>query len=889
MLFPLYSFSGGNSLPLPLHDHHFSIKADPQLVGPENLCIVFGGVVGTFSGGGNPGDVYNWLVTDSAGKAIFARTGGAQLETIQVVFSEVGSYTVQLSVRRGTNPAYYQNQLTVTVQQGPELALLPDYLLCAGSPTLLTALDPATSNLSEFTIEWKDVTGNLLGTGNNYLSYSEGYHLVELYQTDATGKTTCLIIGTTFVGPPIDFKIISSSTSICEGESIQIGLDTPISGDWFIQKEFTGSRSPVSTGFEIEFEASELSGPGLYLVTFQTTNEQYPDCISERIIGFELVESPKITPAILALPDNCTDQNGSFQITVETDVDALYIPELNVIEGPLNAGVQLIYTNLEPNVYSLVVEKTGCQITQLLTLNADNLPIPPSQQLPNISVVNETCSNNGVNTGSVSLDFGAPISTGEFRILVEGKGEILKGSIPPSGQTTIDLINGTYLLEINADGCTYPVETVTIEEAPQAEFTIPADLNICETFSLSPVTDQNLKFTLTFPDGSFETIATGESFTLTDAGAYSILGEGTNPSLGLCQKRIDFNATLSSTITFTPFLAVEKCFDPIKYEIDLKGISTEEASIRWFNDRDEIVGRGPTFYPPNVGFYSLLVQPLQSGFCPVSPAIFEVVAPITSVPMELKAEKICPQPSSSTITLKTNEEEVTDTEWIYYDLQDNMQELTTFDGLLEIEVNKPGTYEVVVYSKLGCEIGRNLVPVEESQLLTPPVLEETYGVCTKGKTGPKLDPGDFSEYYWQLEDQLISEDSVFTPKEAGNYTLKVITVDGCEFFTSFRTYDACSFDYVIPTGMVLGDPERNFEVRISEGITEIELYIINRQGSLVHYQKSEEIPFGEAFLEWDGTINGSFISPGTYVVVLVGRNPLFQYEEKITGSLLVLE
>jgi flagellar hook assembly protein FlgD len=88
---------------------------------------------------------------------------------------------------------------------------------------------------------------------------------------------------------------------------------------------------------------------------------------------------------------------------------------------------------------------------------------------------------------------------------------------------------------------------------------------------------------------------------------------------------------------------------------------------------------------------------------------------------------------------------------------------------------------------------------------------------------------------------------------------------------------------------VLGDPNRNFQVTANDGITEAELFIINRQGTLVHYQKTEETPVGSPFFEWDGKSNGSYITPGTYVVILIGRNPAYQFEEKITGSLLVLE
>ncbi|GAB3217545.1 hypothetical protein GCM10027454_01320 [Algoriphagus aestuariicola] len=887
---PLAYISGSTATSLAPTELTVSRFAEPQLVGETNLCIVFGGVSGIYSGGGDPNvDFYEWQVTNGSGEVIFNRSAGAQAETIQVIYSEIGTYNVQLKVRRGTD-YIYEETLVVTVKQGPTLALQPDYLLCAGAPTLLTALDPNTPNLSEFTIIWKNIEDTVIGTGNEFLTYSEGYHLVEIFQTDASGNSSCVIDGSTFVGPPIDFQLVTSSQSICEGESIHVSVDTPISGDWFVQKDFTGARSQIGSGFEIEISSSELSGPGLYLVTFEATTEDFPNCVSSKIVGFELLEAPKITATASNQPSDCAEESGFLQITFDTDVDAFHIPELNVSEGAKNAGEVVSYSNIKSRVYSLVMEKNGCQVTKLLVMEAENpptLPSPPGQDP--VLLTEETCSPTGITPGKVTLDFGGPVAAGEYRILVDGRGEITRGAIPASGQAEFPLRGGRYMLEITLGDCNSYAEYITIPRATQVEFTVPSELNICETFTLVPETDQDLIFSLTLPDGSTQTFNSGESITLTEEGSYSILGESTDPNSEVCPKQVDFNATLSSNITFAPVLAVEKCFDPIRYQIDLEGIPLEEASIRWYNDQGKIVGRGKEFYPPSVGLYSLLVQPLKSGFCAVAPIDFEVVAPVTSVPMELETEKLCPQPNTSTITLTTDENEVTDTEWIFYDLQGNRQELGSLDDLFEIEVDAPGTYEVVAYNELGCEIGRNLIPVEESQLVSLPVLEERYGVCTSGKTGPNLNPGDYAEYYWYLDDQLVSEDPIFTPKDAGSYTLKVVTEDGCEFTGSFETFDACSFDYVFPNAMTLGDPLRNFEVRVSEGITEVELHILNRQGALIHFGRAEEIVVGEPILEWDGTTNGTYIPSGTYVVVLIGRNPLFQFEQKITGSLLVLE
>ena len=865
--------------------------ADLQLDGPENLCMVAGGVLGTFNAGGEPGDVYEWTVTRVPSGEILEQKSSGQLETFRFYFSEVGDYNVNLKVRRGTDANFYEENKPVRVEKGPDLALLPDYLLCAGSTTLLTALDPNTPNLSDYEITWYALDNDgervELGKGNEYETYNAGYHIVELFKTNADGSQACLITGSTFVGPPIDFQIIPSSTTICEGESIQIGLDTPLSGEWFIQKDFTGVRSSAGEGFEIEFNSSELSGPGLYLVTFQTTNEDFPDCISERIIGFELKESPSATTQILAQPSDCSASNGSFQLTLDTDVDALYIPELNIVEGPSASGTLKTFSNLLPQVYSIVLEKDGCQTTSLLSIDAAQ---SPTQLSPVYTIISEKCNDNGVDPGSITLDFGTAITNGKYRILTEGRGEIQSGAIPDSGSVTVNLSNGNYLFEAIVGDCTYPIEAFEIIDAPQVSYTVPTELNICETFELIPDTDQDLIFTLTFPDGSTQVIESGDSYTLVDAGSYSILGETKDPSSPLCARTIAFTTTYSTNITFAPVLAVEKCFDPIKYEIELTGIPLEEASIRWYNDQGKIVGRGAEFYPTNLGFYSLQVQPLKSGYCPVEPVSFEVVPQIVAVPMELEATKLCPSPSIGIVTLTTDEEEVFNTEWIYYDSLNNRTELAQFNGLFEIEVDLAGTYEAIAYNELGCEIGRGLVEVEASEFTTPPAVEDSYAYCTvENNRIPAIDPGEYATYEWYFEDQLISTASTYKPEQVGNYLLVVTTEDGCEFTKEFTTYDACNFNVVYPNAMILGNPDKDFRVILSEGVNEAELFVLNRQGALIYHDLTSEIPVESPVLQWDGKVGDRFIPEGTYVVILLLRNEEFGFEDKLTSSLLVLQ
>ncbi|MEP2296764.1 hypothetical protein, partial [Algoriphagus sp.] len=46
----------------------YSTSASPEITGDASLCIVIGGVIGTYSAGGLPGDVYEWTITKSTGE-----------------------------------------------------------------------------------------------------------------------------------------------------------------------------------------------------------------------------------------------------------------------------------------------------------------------------------------------------------------------------------------------------------------------------------------------------------------------------------------------------------------------------------------------------------------------------------------------------------------------------------------------------------------------------------------------------------------------------------------------------------------------------------------------------------------------------------------------------
>lgn len=863
-----------------------------KLVGDAEICMVLGKTIGIYSAGGNPEDVYEWKIVKSTGEEIYNRSGGQQFESIKFAFSEIGEYTVSLKVRRGTESNFYKDQMLVRVQNGPKLALLPDYLLCGENPVMLTALDPNTPNIENYTITWKDVNRNTIGTGNDFLASKEGFYLVDLYLKNPGGSQTCAINGSTYVGPATDFQITKSSSQLCEGGSIQISTDTPLSGEWNVRKMPNGEQTSLGNGYGINLSSGELDGPGFYEVSFRVPSLDFPDCPSVRKTTFEVVQAPQFEVQILEQPDACFVNNGSFQVKAISDLESLSIPELDFFKKNISKGQIFTFDNLKAKIYLVEIDGNGCTTNKLVQLKAQDTSNTSPSENPNLTVsqVNESCVSNKIVPGKVSLDLGESIANGKYRILSSSRGLVKSGAIPENGKFEVELNSGNYLIEMTVDNCTYPLKSITILDQPQVNFSIPAKITICDSFLLVPETEEQLLFTLTSPSGKVESSKTGEGFTLTEQGKYSLLAAPVNSGSTFCAKRIDFTATVLSSFTFTPVLVEEGCFDPIRYRAKLEGINPGKVNIRWLNSDGVIVGRSQEFYPPSIGKFSLLMSPVGSGFCPVAPVEFEVVAPIINVPMDLGLSNSCSDPEAVVISLSTNLDEVVTTEWIFYDESNNREEKEAFDNLYSIQAKKSGTYEAVAYNKLGCEIGRNFIFVET---ITPyPVLdlEDNFPVCSNSSKNAisAIDPGEYASYAWYFGEQLVSTKRLYKPDQIGTYQLFVTTEEGCEFADSFTTSDVCNYDVVYPNAMVLGNPNKDFRVVMSDGITEAELFVLNRQGQLIYHASNKDIPVETPVLTWDGKSNGRYVPTGNYVVVIILRNSAYSLEEKKTGTLLIL-
>ncbi|ERM84726.1 hypothetical protein P872_23740 [Rhodonellum psychrophilum GCM71 = DSM 17998] len=875
---------------LPQNLFSASTSNDPELTGPDRLCIVFGGVIGQFSANGDSGtDVYTWLITSAGGAEIFNRTGGSTFQNINVPFSEIGEYTIALTVRRG-NDIIYQTSRNLTVLKGPELAILPDYLLCGGEPALITALNPSTPNLDQYTFEWTNGAGEIVGTENSLLVTAEGTYAISLFFTNSSGGADCLINGVTYVGPPSDFSLNISSSQTCLGETITVSPNIPVSGDWAYVKEGSPERISLGSGFGLSLDTSEdLGGPGIYQLFFSYINPRNPVCATERQVAIEINEGPKFQSSLVQSAANCTANDGEFNIVTISVLDKLEIEELGYQNLNVGPNETLSFTNIKPGIYTLSASLSGCTLTEILIVpNQD----PPIDQIYDVESFGESCNDSGKEDGEIKVIFPMGVFTGTYRVVNESGNELSSGSITNTSSFVIPAPNGNYALEIlNENGCTLPWPTLLeIPEINFVTFSIPGEFIVCESFELIPATGQDLNFTLTTPSEEEIIKGSGQAFIINQPGVYLLKGIGLGTESALCPRIREFVVTISDPFDFEPVLVDQDCFGIQLFEAKLNGIEPEKVSVRWMNEQLEIVGRGLQWFPISLGTFYLDVQPLGSGICPASPKQFQVELPVLQVDVELQAGSICENPSSTTISMQSELDQISRIEWVYIDLENNQFILTDFENETDIEIQDEGTYEVIVYNERGCELGRDLILIMKSMDEKRPEVNALYSICAESNYGETINPGDFESYNWFFgEDMLVSSSVDFKPQLAGQYFLLVKSREGCEYSVPFTVKEECDLKVSFPNAIIPATEGKGFLIYTNYLVDELEVWVYNKWGTLIFHCTNSDLIAEESTCFWDGTIDGEKITNGTYSIKVNFKNSERNINRTMLQSLSVLD
>jgi len=693
------------------------IIADPQLIGPNNLCNLFGTVLAAYSGGGNPiTDVYFWKIFDPNNQIVFDRFGGTLFETIAFTFSDQGAYRVELKVKR-TGIEIYSNSLNVQVVPGPTVLLQPTYSFCQTDPISLSAISPTSSNFSSYIFEWKDSNGNAIGSQNTISLTTADTYSVSFYFLGTNGEKECETNVSTLLSEITDYQISATEAIVCPDLPTTFSTTPAISGTWKYLK--SGESISVNLGYGNKIEIlpnQNLSGDGDYEIIFEPDLSLNPTCLLIKSRPLEYFPQPEFIVSPSKKATDCDSFDGELTITAITPLDFVFIEGLGTTIPALQADEQYTISGLKSGIYSLIGILGNCSNSfgSLVPL------INPPQELVFVieDIFAEQCIPSGKIDGSFKIKFQSPPSSGNYRIINEKGTLVQEGPFTDVTEIPITIPGGTYFVEIyRGNDCNVPeANEVSVPSLDQSRFNIPSTLAICQSYELLPRTNQALEFTLiNITTGNQEIKPAGEVFLITEAGDYSLVGSVPGSST-ICPSEKLLTVKLVDPVIFDLELIKEDCFGNLTYRANIFGTDPATVVFRWLDENDQVVSTGQILNPISFGRYKLDVQPANSAACPIPPKEFEIKEPILAVEVSLESTKLCELGPGATITAIIDlPNEVNKVTWRRFD-QNGTTNLPQFNDLETITVTESGIYEVAVFSvipaiKKNCELGRNSLEV----------------------------------------------------------------------------------------------------------------------------------------------------------------------------------
>ncbi|UZD24449.1 gliding motility-associated C-terminal domain-containing protein [Algoriphagus halophytocola] len=873
---------------------------EPSLAAPERICLdpVEGGGA-MLEGGGEPDiDSYFWTITNQDDGTVIRNDYGGPGEEFQNLdqpFDAAGTYLIELRVDRCGDPEYFRESTEIQVDEPPVLTLADDATLCAGSPVTLTAIEGYDPAEGLYDFEWTNAAGQVFGDENSneitvdeesIYSVTVSYRLPDgLSDDEALLYQTCPSTKEVFVGPAFQFELNQDAEEVCYEEvAVNFAPDTPISGEWFYELNEDGNRVSLGEFFELELWVNTLPGPGEYDIYFLAEDPILPGCTIEKTAELLVNELPLFAAAQTTPATDCNTADGSFEVTMQGMAETLTVLETGDVFTNVLPGNSVAVTGLLPGVYSIEAESsTGCFYTGSVTVENSN---PPAGFEYTVSTADETCSATGVAPGTITIDFITPPVDGSYNLVRQGDGAVFTNTFTGETQLVIPVPHGDYSVEIlDPAGCPIPdPDLYTIEQKNQVTYSAPTDFTACGSYTFTPASPENLVYTLRDQAGNLVSPDANGAYTISQSGTYTILGE--DPSGINCPREISLNANITTSIDFDVSPPIIDCQVGVVYEAILNNISPAEVNFLWKDDQGIIVGRRQTFVPSSDGDYTLEVQPIAGGLCPVDKKAFTAVTISQNIQVALDVVPFCVDQTSTTITIDAAMTDVDEIAWFNV-VGTTATRIPAFDGMPIIQVDQEGTYQVRLYSAT-CEIGRASGVVIKSTIEAPVVPEEITICAIEGVT-QTISPGVYDNYEWRLDSTLISTDSTYTPTEAGLYELTVSDNVGCEYVTTVNVIEDCSLKITFPNGVVLGDPDRNFILYANEYIDDVEVFIFNRWGELIFYCQHDNLEPNQSFCPWDGQVGGEFVQNGTYAVVVKFTSEDQNKTEQLTKAITVIQ
>ena len=771
------------------NDHLFSfvsesttLENDPELIGPDRLCNVFGSVIGTFSGGGDPTtDLYQWTIVGPGGE-LLRETQFRNSPDISYTFGLIGPHQITLKVSRGGVQIFEETKI-VELVQGPKITLEEIYQICENQSLTISALDPSSSNFGNYEFEWKDETGAIVGTSNDLIVNSPGEYQATFFSVNSSGIPECETTLDTQVEKLSTFQINASSSTVCPGGSIRFETNPSTLGEWYYQKVGDPNEVRIRAGRSINLDAIILPDPGDYEIIVKVNNPANPACSPEVRLPFQYNLQPKIEFVEAFGASDCFIADGTLRVRALTPLDGIGVEGLGMTQGPFSVGDIITFSGLESGAYSLLINLKGC--TDLFGTVVPLLNPPPSLEFTIEDIESESCTDTGKELGSFLVKMTNGPLEGSYRLLNQRGDEVLNELASGLDELRIEVGGGTYFFQVyGLDSCTLPKgEEFIVPGLAQVNYSIPGNLFVCQSYDLVPQTNQDLEFTLTDPSGNQQTLPKGQPFTITEEGDYAIVGRLAGPG-DLCPLQQTFTITLVDPVDFEPVLVQEDCDGNRIFEADIKGRDPNTVRFLWYNEKDELVGNGQFLFPTSTGEFKLDVQPNNSTACPIPPVPFMIEEPILEVEVELVATKLCEYGPRAVLDLSTTfPNAVTDIEWRRYEEDGSITLLDEYQNKIQVIVDVAGIYEAAVFSRIpgigkDCELGRSNLQIDLVPDKVPFTIPGDLSICEPFELIPQGDPtlNYLMTYPNGSEEFKVSGES-FEINLAGTYTLLAFDPD----------------------------------------------------------------------------------------------------------------
>lgn len=415
-----------------------------------------------------------------------------------------------------------------------------------------------------------------------------------------------------------------------------------------------------------------------------------------------------------------------------------------------------------------------------------------------------------------------------------------------------------------SNGCNTIDSTIVLEDIRAIEFDVKFDSITCiqPVAELIPVRVQDDdSYYWLLPDGS---VIENQSTQTNMGGAHKLVVHGGNQ----CYDSISFIVKVD-TISPEANIVYEDTIQCDHRTIELLGSVTSIRSnyiFAWSTVNGNFVGGLNTLNPliDSEGVYELTVVDTLNG-C-MSKAVLEVTDMGQSFSdIEFEAfDPFCKGEATGMIRILNLIDPVG-----MVDIFLNGELINVF----QIENLSPGTYELSAVDEFGCEIEKT---IEIGDGLT-------YDVDITGDSIIALGDSTFLEFQlsdptvlidsaiWYIADQIICPecDDVSVQLDTNDYVIvQTISQEGCKALDSILIQVSSEIEYQFPTIFSPNDDGINdiFKIPAVEAFDRIQrLLIFDRWGSVVHREENISIPDQQG---WNGTLDGRFVVPGVYVVLL---------------------